>query len=140
MIKPAIMSVLTLGFVYTFKVFDLVWVMTKGGPINSTELVSTYAYRLSFVMGKKQKKGQIGAFICGFIIFVIFIFPLYWMVVTALKTQVEIFEIPTPLWPRNLSLDAFKAQLSASGDTLRGFKNSAHLMVWQDSASVQKKS
>ena len=40
MIKPAIMSVLTLGFVYTFKVFDLVWVMTKGGPINSTELVS----------------------------------------------------------------------------------------------------
>ena len=30
MIKPAIMSVLTLGFVYTFKVFDLVWVMTKG--------------------------------------------------------------------------------------------------------------
>lgn len=48
MIKPAIMSVLTLGFVYTFKVFDLVWVMTKGGPVSSTELVSTYAYRLSF--------------------------------------------------------------------------------------------
>lgn len=66
---------------------------------------------------------------CGFIIFVIFIFPLYWMVVTALKTQVEIFEIPTPLWPRNLSLDAFKAQLSASSDTLRGFKNSTIIAV-----------
>lgn len=48
MIKPAIISVLTLGFVYTFKVFDLVWVMTKGGPNSATELVSTYAYRLSF--------------------------------------------------------------------------------------------
>ncbi len=48
MIKPAIMSVLTLGFVYTFKVFELVWVMTKGGPVSATELVSTYAYRLSF--------------------------------------------------------------------------------------------
>ena len=48
MIKPAIMSVLTLGFVYTFKVFDLVWVMTKGGPVDATQLVSTYAYRLSF--------------------------------------------------------------------------------------------
>jgi multiple sugar transport system permease protein len=48
MIKPAIMSVLTLGFVYTFKVFDLIWVMTKGGPVNATQLVSTYAYRLSF--------------------------------------------------------------------------------------------
>ena len=48
MIKPAIMSVLTLGFIYTFKVFDLVWIMTKGGPVNATELMSTYAYRLSF--------------------------------------------------------------------------------------------
>jgi multiple sugar transport system permease protein len=48
MIRPAIMSVLTLGFVYTFKVFDLAWVMTKGGPVNATQLVSTYAYRLSF--------------------------------------------------------------------------------------------
>ncbi|MCR5764213.1 MAG: sugar ABC transporter permease [Treponema sp.] len=48
MIKPAIMSVLTLGFIYTFKVFDLAWVMTKGGPVNATELMSTYAYRLSF--------------------------------------------------------------------------------------------
>ena len=48
MIKPAIMSVLTLGFVYTFKVFDLVWVMTKGGPVNATDLVSTFSYKLSF--------------------------------------------------------------------------------------------
>ena len=80
-------------------------------------------------MGKKQKKGQAVSFIVGLIIFIIFIFPLYWMVVTALKTQVEIFEIPTPLWPRNLTFDAFKAQLSASGDTLRGFKNSAIIAI-----------
>lgn len=56
--------------------------------------------------------------------FLVFIFPLYWMVVTALKTQVEIFSIPTPLWPENLTFDAFAKQLSSSGDTLRGFKNS----------------
>jgi multiple sugar transport system permease protein len=48
MIKPAIMSVLALGFVYIFKAFDLVWVMTQGGPINSTQMISTYSYRLSF--------------------------------------------------------------------------------------------
>ena len=48
MIKPAIMSVLTLGFVYTFKVFDLVKVMTSGGPVNRTQLVSIYAYKLAF--------------------------------------------------------------------------------------------
>lgn len=48
MIKPAIMSVLTLGFVYTFKVFDLVKVMTSGGPVNKTQLVSIFAYKLAF--------------------------------------------------------------------------------------------
>ncbi len=48
LLKPAIMSVLMLGFIYTFKVFDLVFVMTNGGPINATELLSTYAYKLSF--------------------------------------------------------------------------------------------
>ena len=48
MIKPAIMSVLTLGFIYTFKVFDLIWVMTQGGPVFATELLSTYSYRMSF--------------------------------------------------------------------------------------------
>ena len=61
----------------------------------------------------------------GGVIFITFIFPLYWMLVTALKTQVEIFQIPTPLWPENLTLEAFKKQLSASGETLRGFKNSS---------------
>lgn len=80
-------------------------------------------------MGKKEKRSRMIAFLFGAVIFVIFIFPLYWMVVTALKTQVEIFQIPTPLWPENLTLEAFKAQLSSSSDTLRGFKNSAIIAV-----------
>lgn len=74
---------------------------------------------------KKETKNKIILLIIGAIVFVIFIFPLYWMLVTALKTQVEIFQIPTPLWPKALTLEAFQKQLSASSDTLRGFKNSA---------------
>ena len=73
---------------------------------------------------KKETKKKIGLLIVGAIIFVIFIFPLYWMLVTALKTQVEIFQIPTPLWPKDLTFEAFQKQLSASSDTLRGFRNS----------------
>lgn len=73
---------------------------------------------------KKDKKEMLVSFLVGGIVFLIFIFPLYWMIVTALKTQVEIFSIPTPLWPRNLTFEAFAKQLSTSGDTLRGFKNS----------------
>jgi multiple sugar transport system permease protein len=48
LLKPAMISVLTLGFIYTFKVFDLVYVMTGGGPGSSTEVLSTLAYRYSF--------------------------------------------------------------------------------------------
>lgn len=50
LLKPAIMSVLMLGFIYTFKVFDLVFMMTKGGPLNATEVLSTYSYRHSFTL------------------------------------------------------------------------------------------
>lgn len=52
LLKPTIQSVLILGFVYTFKVFDLVYVMTNGGPVNSTHLLSTYSYKLSFSLFK----------------------------------------------------------------------------------------
>ncbi len=52
MLKPVIESVLVLGFIYTFKVFDLVFVMTNGGPVNSTHLLSTYSYKLSFSLFK----------------------------------------------------------------------------------------
>ena len=48
LLKPAIYSLLILGFIYTFKVFELVLIMTHGGPVNATQMMSTYAYKLSF--------------------------------------------------------------------------------------------
>jgi multiple sugar transport system permease protein len=48
LLKPAILSLLVLGFIYTFKVFELVLIMTHGGPVNATQMMSTYAYKLSF--------------------------------------------------------------------------------------------
>lgn len=55
LLRPAIESVLILGFIYTFKVFDLVYVMTNGGPVSSTHMLSTYSYKLSFEMFKYSK-------------------------------------------------------------------------------------
>ena len=59
MIKPSIESVLILGFIYTFKVFDLVFVMTGGGPVNSTQMLSTYSYKQSFSMFKYSEGAAI---------------------------------------------------------------------------------
>lgn len=55
LLKQTIESVLILGFIYTFKVYDLVYVMTSGGPVNSTHMLSTYSYKLSFEMFKYSK-------------------------------------------------------------------------------------
>ncbi|WP_246021090.1 carbohydrate ABC transporter permease [Paenibacillus lentus] len=48
MLRPVIMVVIMMGFIFTFKVFDLIFVMTAGGPVNATEVLSTLAYKLSF--------------------------------------------------------------------------------------------
>jgi multiple sugar transport system permease protein len=47
-ILPVIEVTLLLGFVFTVKVFDLVVGLTGGGPANSTQLITTWSYNLSF--------------------------------------------------------------------------------------------
>ncbi len=47
-IRPVIEVVFVLGFVFTVKVFDVVIGLTNGGPANSTQLIATWAYNLSF--------------------------------------------------------------------------------------------
>lgn len=75
LLRPTIESVLILGFIYTFKVFDLVYVMTSGGPVNSTHMLSTYSYKLSFEMFK-YSKGSAVANVLFVILLVISIFYL----------------------------------------------------------------
>jgi multiple sugar transport system permease protein len=49
LLKSTFVAVLMLGFIYTLRAFDLVWIMTKGGPGSATEVLPTFAYRLSFI-------------------------------------------------------------------------------------------
>lgn len=51
LMKPTIISVLTLGLIRTFKVFDLVYVGTGGGPVNATEVLASVSYRFTFTSG-----------------------------------------------------------------------------------------
>jgi ABC-type sugar transport system permease subunit len=48
MIRPTLVNLLTLSLIGKMKVFDLVWIMTQGGPLWSTETVSTYVYKRAF--------------------------------------------------------------------------------------------
>lgn len=48
LLKPSILVALLFRTLDTFKVFDLVSVLTNGGPSNSTETISVYAYKTLF--------------------------------------------------------------------------------------------
>lgn len=48
MMRATLLNLLILSFIGKMKVFDLVWIMTRGGPLWSTETVSTYVYKRAF--------------------------------------------------------------------------------------------
>lgn len=75
LLKSTILSVLILGFVLTFKVFDLVYVMTGGGPVSSTEVLSTYSYKLSFQLFHFGEGAAVAnvLFICLFIVALLYL-------------------------------------------------------------------
>lgn len=78
LIRPTIESVLVLGFIYTFKVYDLVYVMTEGGPVNSTHLLSTYSYKLSFDMFQYSK----GSAVANVLLIILLIVGILYMRIT----------------------------------------------------------
>lgn len=70
MMRAAIVSVITLGFIYTFKTFELVYIMTNGGPLNSTDNLATLAYRLTF----KNFNVDLGASVANVMMAILIIF------------------------------------------------------------------
>ncbi len=48
LIAPVILIVLVLRTMEAFKVFDVVWIMTGGGPANATQTIAIYAYQTAY--------------------------------------------------------------------------------------------
>ncbi|MBC9727637.1 carbohydrate ABC transporter permease [Streptomyces sp. TRM68367] len=48
LLRPVSAITLLLGLVYKLKVFDIIWIMTKGGPANSSTTFATWSYQLGF--------------------------------------------------------------------------------------------
>ncbi|GJM79125.1 permease [Paenibacillus sp. HMSSN-139] len=52
LLKPTTVVVLLMSLVNSFKVFDSIWVMTKGGPYRTSETLALTMYQESFIHGK----------------------------------------------------------------------------------------
>ncbi|WP_407676311.1 carbohydrate ABC transporter permease, partial [Plantactinospora alkalitolerans] len=48
LLRPVSAITLLLGLIYTLKVFDIIWIMTRGGPTDSSATLATWSYRLGF--------------------------------------------------------------------------------------------
>nr|WP_243638924.1 sugar ABC transporter permease [Streptacidiphilus pinicola] len=48
LLRPVSAITLLLGLIYTLKVFDIIWIMTRGGPSDSSTTLATWSYRLGF--------------------------------------------------------------------------------------------
>lgn len=77
-----------------------------------------------------KKKHQILCNIIAVIIAIIFLFPLYWIVVTSLKTESEIFSLHPTFWPETITLKSYIDQfISGEYNILQGVKNSLAVAV-----------
>lgn len=67
MMKPSIKSAMILSMVGSLKYFDLIYVMTGGGPGTSSELMATYMYKTAF---SSQRMGYGSTIACGMFILI----------------------------------------------------------------------
>ncbi|MFF4488159.1 carbohydrate ABC transporter permease [Streptomyces sp. NPDC001544] len=74
LLRPVSAITLLLGLVYTLKVFDLIWIMTKGGPGDASSTLATWSYQLGF--GTLLPKFGPGAAVGNILILIALVFGL----------------------------------------------------------------
>ncbi len=60
MVGPSTFFLLIMNVIYSFQVFDIVFVLTGGGPQNATSVLVTYAYDTGFVVRDQGYAAAIG--------------------------------------------------------------------------------
>ena len=48
LLKATMLAVVCLSTIYTMRAFDLIWAMTRGGPVDNTTTLPLWSYKLSF--------------------------------------------------------------------------------------------
>lgn len=72
-LKPVIIAITTLNFIWNFNTFDLIYVLTNGGPGGQTRLPMLFAYNEAFRYGQFGSAAAMAnvmvLVICGFLVF-----------------------------------------------------------------------
>lgn len=73
MLKPVLMIVILFSTIFTFSDFNIVYVLTRGGPVNSTHLFATYAYQTGLVTARIGEGAAVSLFLFPILVLVIFL-------------------------------------------------------------------
>jgi multiple sugar transport system permease protein len=78
MIKPVAIVVVVFSVVITFADFQLVYILTRGGPNNETHLLATFAYQLGMTSGNIGQGAAVSLFMLPILAMVI-VFQLWYL-------------------------------------------------------------
>jgi len=62
MVRPILMVSLLFSVIFSFTDFNTIWIITRGGPYDQTQVLSTYAYQLGINAGYLGKGAAISLF------------------------------------------------------------------------------
>jgi len=68
LLKPFINIAIVLNTIYVFNSFPIIWVMTQGGPANSTDILVTHLYKLAFRLGKLGEASAVSLIMLGILL------------------------------------------------------------------------
>jgi multiple sugar transport system permease protein len=73
LLTPIIAVVMTFSVLFTFTDFQLIWVLTRGGPVNTTHLMATLSYQRAIVAGNLGEGAAISTAMIPFLLAAILI-------------------------------------------------------------------
>src|SRR5216683_2072490 len=73
LLTPIIAVVMTFSVLFTFTDFQLIWAMTRGGPVNATHLMATSSYQRAIIAGQLGEGAAISSAMIPFLLAAIMI-------------------------------------------------------------------
>src|ERR1051325_5190056 len=73
LLTPIIAVVMTFSVLFTFTDFQLIWVLTRGGPVNATQLMATLSYQRAIMGGQLGEGAAIATAMIPFLLFAILV-------------------------------------------------------------------
>ena len=68
MMRPFINIAVILNTIYVFNSFPIIWATTQGGPVNSTDILVTYLYKLAFRFGRVGEAAVLSLIMFGILL------------------------------------------------------------------------